>query len=96
MKILKRYHLMFDESEQQRLFKSTSLHYIGVEDSYKYDEERGCYVAACPEKETEEFYETHRRINRGCNFMLEIEVDPLTATIVKVQHIEDHGYILPY
>lgn len=84
MKYTESLSLTFPQEIKREILKQSNLHHLGVEDCNKFCEERRCYVAAFPEKETPELKETHWRANAGFCLKLEIEVDPITADIISV------------
>lgn len=76
--------LSFPHDIKKEILKQSNLHHLGVEDCNKYCEDRKCYVAAFPEKETLELKETHWRASAGFTLSFEIEIDPITAEIINV------------
>jgi hypothetical protein len=84
LKYTEKISLSFPYEIKKEIFKQSNLYHLGVENANIYSEERGCYVAAFPEKETPELKEVHWRASAGFMLALEIEVDPVTAEIVNV------------
>jgi hypothetical protein len=76
--------LFFPENIKREILKQSNLHHLGVENCNKYCEERKCYVAAFPEKETLELKETHWRASAGFSLNLEVEVDAVNGEVVDV------------
>lgn len=77
--------LNFPQKIQRKMRKEINLHYVGVENCNKYDEEKRCYVSAFPEKETQEMTDAHWGVSAGFSLALEIEVNPINAEIINVK-----------
>jgi hypothetical protein len=84
LKYTEKVNLYFPYEIKKEILKQSNLHHLGVEDCNKWSEERQCYVAAFPEKETPELKDVHWRASASFMLALEIEVDPVTAEIVNV------------
>ncbi len=88
MKLTKTIKIHLDALEKQKVFKEICLHHLGVEECNIYDHDKDCYVAAFPEKETQEFKEAFRNINLGVYVKLELNICPKTGEILFAKVLE--------
>lgn len=70
------------EQQKRLLRESCNLHHLGDKEANKWDDERKCFVAKYPDKETPELKEAHWQINAGRKIGLTLTFDEVTGKLV--------------